>query len=142
MVTLKYLATSGNGASLSRLAADFQIGKGTVRLYFQRTFVAIMELKPKVLAWPNDEEKAQIALRISRMGASILGSGFKNCIGFIDGTLSPLETKPVLNGSDYYCRNACYAVTSQMVCDDHARIRSVYTGWPGSTHDNRSHCNS
>ncbi|KNZ62300.1 hypothetical protein VP01_1288g2 [Puccinia sorghi] len=29
-------------------------------------------------------------------------TGFKNCVGFIDGTLLPLEEKPMIDSQDYY----------------------------------------
>jgi DDE superfamily endonuclease len=77
------------------------------------------------------DERQEIAARIKEK------YGFPSCLGFIDGTLLPLEFKPSLNGEDYYSRKGCYAINALITCDDASRIRNVVVGWPGSVHDNR-----
>ena len=69
-------------------------------------------------------------------------SGFPFCIGFIDGTLFPLEEKPSKDGEDYYSRKGKYGLVGLIVCDDQKRIRHIYTDWPGCAHDARVFENS
>jgi len=64
------------------------------------------------------------------------GSWFFNCIGLIDGTLSPLAFAPMVYGEDYYTRKGDYSIKGLVICDDASRITWVEMGWPGSVHDN------
>ncbi|OQR84372.1 hypothetical protein THRCLA_23080, partial [Thraustotheca clavata] len=67
---------------------------------------------------------------------------FPGCIGFIEGTLFPLETKPMLYGKDYYSGKGNYAISALIVCDDLKCIRYCNVGFPGSAHDQRVASNS
>ena len=62
---------------------------------------------------------------------------FPNCVGFIDGTLLPLSSRPLLHGENYLSRKKYYAIVMLVVNDDDARILYYHIGWPGSVHDNR-----
>lgn len=53
MVTLKRLGCDGNGVSVGALATFFRLGEGTVELYTDRCMMAILDLKPQLLTWPN-----------------------------------------------------------------------------------------
>lgn len=105
-------------------------------LYTNRCMVAILSLEKQVICWPDQEEKQEIKLRIKTE------SNFPSCLGFIDGTLFVLENKPLLDGEDYFSRKGTYGIAGLIVCDDHKRIRHVYTGWPGCAHDARVFDNS
>jgi hypothetical protein len=131
LVFLYYMGANGNAVSNEHISSFFGIGAGTVSLYIGRTTDAIVLLRDEYMYWPNHNESLSIAAEVKSM------CGFSNCIGFIDGTLFPFEFKPTLHGEDYYSRKGCYAVAAQIVCDHRAIIRDIYTGWPGSTHDNR-----
>ncbi|ETV63705.1 hypothetical protein H257_19364 [Aphanomyces astaci] len=136
LVFLYYLGANGNAVSNEHLASFFGIGAGTVSLFIRRVTDAVVLLRDQFIGWPNRDESLAIAGEIQSM------CGFSNCVGFIDGTLFPFEFKPTLHGEDYYSRKGCYAVAAQIVCDHRAIIRDIYTGWPGSTHDNRLWRNS
>lgn len=72
-----------------------------------------------------------------------LRSVFKNCVGYLDGTIFPFECKPQIQGVEhYYSRKTCYGLNAQVVCDDDCRVRYIYCGWATSVHDNRAwqHC--
>lgn len=88
-------------------------------------------MEKQAVLWPTIDEQQEIKHRI------LLDSGFPSCIGFIDGTLFVLENKPHLDGEDYYSRKGRYGISGLIVCDDNKRIRYIYTGWPGCTHDAR-----
>ncbi|EEY69719.1 uncharacterized protein PITG_06198 [Phytophthora infestans T30-4] len=64
-------------------------------------------------------------------------SSFPHCIGFIDGTLFPLLTRPQDHGEDYFSRKASYAINGLVICDDQSRICYENVGWSGSSYDNR-----
>jgi len=93
-------------------------------------------LESQVICWPDKKERQEIKGRIRRE------SGFPCCLGFVDGTLFVLENKPLLSGVDYFSRKGRYGISGMIVCDDHKRIRHIYTGWPGCTHDARVFNNS
>lgn len=91
----------------------------------------LLKLRSITIAWPDTEERGLIAQIIQQK------YGFVNCVGLTDGTLLPLESKPFLNGEDYYTRKGGYALNAMITCDDAARIRDLICGWPGPSHDNR-----
>ena len=107
-----------------------------MELYTDRCIIAILSLEKQAVGWPDEEERQEIKRRIRRE------SGFPSCLGFIDGTLFVLENKPLLDGEDYFSRKGMYGIAGLIVCDDHKRIRYVYTGWPGCAHDARVFDNS
>ncbi|ETI30452.1 hypothetical protein F443_22426 [Phytophthora nicotianae P1569] len=131
LVTLKFFGTCGNGATPNKLADFFSIGTGTVTLYVQRTVDALVSLRENVIAWPTDTKRRELSSRIKQRWK------FPNCVGFVDGTLLPLEFKPRLFGEDYFSRKMYYAVNCLVVCDDKGRILYLNAGWVGSAHDNR-----
>ncbi|KAI9618601.1 hypothetical protein H4Q26_012423 [Puccinia striiformis f. sp. tritici PST-130] len=69
---------------------------GSVELYTNRCIMAILGLKPQLLAWPNAEERSEVS--------SGFADGFEGCVGLIDGTLVVLSTCPGRDGPDYYNR--------------------------------------
>jgi hypothetical protein len=85
--------------------------------------------------WPNAEEKEEMKTRLA-------ATGFRHCVGIIDGTLVVLDFKPEAYHECYNSRKLVYAVNLMVVCDDRKRIIYYLAGWPGSTHDNRVFCNS
>lgn len=110
--------------------------EGSVEAYTDRAIVAIMSLEKDFVAWPDVAERQLISRRIKRI------SRFPSCVGFIDGTLFPLEEKPSKDGEDYYSRKGRYGLAGLVVCDDQKRIRHIFTGWPGCAHDARVFENS
>ncbi|KAJ0394561.1 hypothetical protein ATCC90586_002756 [Pythium insidiosum] len=108
MVLLKYLGSYGNDNTASKYAQFFGFGKGSTKNYIKRATRAILKLEDKVITWPDSDERRQISRRIREKYA------FPNCVGVIDGTLLPLEAKPVVNGEDYYSRKGGYAVHTQI----------------------------
>lgn len=66
------------------------------------------------------------------------GNIFGNCVGMMDGSLIPIEQRPVMNGAgDYYTRKSRYALNIMAICDATKRIRALVTGWPGAVNDQR-----
>jgi hypothetical protein len=88
-----------------------------------------------VIYWPDEQERNNTKSRLCM-------TGFRHCVGIIDGTLIVLENKPVKYHECYYSCKSCYALNVMIVCDDQRRITYYYAGWPGSSHDNRVWRNS
>lgn len=81
--------------------------------------------------WPDEEEQKVIKEKIAAR------SFFKDCVGFIDGTLISLAFAPLKDPEDFWTRKFMYAVNSMLVCDHNARIIYALHGWCGSSHDQR-----
>ncbi|CAG8824206.1 17292_t:CDS:1, partial [Dentiscutata erythropus] len=107
-VTLERLGCNGNGASVGRFARQWGLGIGTVIKYTKRVITAINSIGDNYVQWPNSFERQQISNRIEQ------SSGFKGCVGFLDGTDVVLEYKPSIDGETYYNRKKRYALTVQL----------------------------
>lgn len=99
--------------------------------FTKRVIVAVLSLEDRVVYWPSTEERLEISRRIETE------TGFPHCIGFVDGTLIPVERKPTWHGEDFFSHKHRYGINALIVCDDKMRIRMCYTGWAGSSHDAR-----
>lgn len=132
MVLLNYLGTSGSGASNQRQRQMFGIGSGSSEKYRTRCVKAIRSLRKDVLYWPDEEERNQIAKRITTKW------DIPNCVAIADGTLFPLMSEPQSSDApDYSGRKHLYSLTVMIVNDDRKKIRYYHGGFPGSAHDSR-----
>ncbi|ETI39378.1 hypothetical protein L914_00399 [Phytophthora nicotianae] len=113
LVALYRFGCDGNGVSIGKLACHFRCAEGTIEHFTDRCIVALVALEAEVVTWPDAREREEISFRIEEV------SGFRQCLGFVDGTLFPFATKPELDGSDYYSRKGCYGMAGLVVCDDH-----------------------
>jgi hypothetical protein len=135
LVFLWRIGKEGSGGGTLSVSSYFGIGKGSVKNYIKRCISALHEIKEDVVYWPEEDEKEKMKMRLG-------ASGFRHCVGIIDGTLIVLDTRPEKFHECYYSRKSCYALNLMVVCDDRKRITYYYAGWPGSTHDNRVFRNS
>ena len=71
------------------------------------------------------------------MKSRLMSTGFKDCVGIIDGTMIFLHRRPSEHFECYYSRKSEYAIHCTIVCDDNCRVTYFLAGWPGSVHDNR-----
>jgi hypothetical protein len=136
LVTLSQLGFSGNGVSKGKVSRWHSLGYGTVTLYFRRIISSIHSLRNQIISWPNNAQRHEISKSFEEK------SGFRNCIGLIDGTLFPLYCKPLKDGEAYYTRKGNYAINGMVVCNHRKQITYLNIGWPGSTHDARVFKNS
>ena len=67
--------------------------EGSVENYTKRCINALLSMESDVVFWPDLEERKEIARRIENRRR------LPSCIGFVDGTLFPLEYKPELDGA-------------------------------------------
>ncbi|PLW42860.1 hypothetical protein PCASD_07225 [Puccinia coronata f. sp. avenae] len=92
---------------------------------------AILSLQSKYVCWPDVHGRQEISSHIGSY------TGFKQCVGFVDGTLFPLDEKPSVDSQDYYSRKGSYGLAALIVCDETKRILYCLSGWPGCCHDTR-----
>lgn len=138
LVFLHYLGTEGSGQSDKGQRSVFRKGQGSGRQWSRRVCRAIIEcLEDDYLRWPDAEERQDISERIRKQHY------FPNCVGLIDGTLTPLAFRPETEDApDYKGRKVLYSLSMLVVCDDKRRVLYFIAGWPGSAHDNRIFRNS
>jgi hypothetical protein len=106
MVCLYRMGFSGNAASYQKIAKYFTIAIGSVERFTAQCVSAILCLKNEAIFWPDRDERRSISKRIGTL---------PECVGFVDGTLFPLELKPSLHGEDYYSRKSSYAINGNVI---------------------------
>jgi hypothetical protein len=92
---------------------------------FFYVILSLILLFSKYVCWPDVHGRQEISARIGSYTA------FKSCVGFVDGTLFPLDEKPSIDSQDYYSRKGSYGLGALIVCDEKKRILYCVSGWPG-----------
>ncbi|XP_037929005.1 protein ALP1-like [Teleopsis dalmanni] len=134
-IVLYRLGSSGESASIRKVATTFGIGDGaTLMKITQRIFSVFITLLTKYIVWPSSSEQEQII--------SDTYNELPFCIGYIDGTEIKIADAPQINQEKYFSRNHIYSIKLQAVCDYKLRIRDVVVGYEGSTHDAKVFSNS
>jgi hypothetical protein len=132
LVLLKYIGTQGSDAANESLTTHFRIGSGTCEIFRRRVCHALIDvLEPTSYLWPDAKARQAMSTVMQQQYL------FPNCIGLMDGTLLPLEFKPMLDGECYFSRKGFYALNMLIVCDYLSKVTYYQVGWPGSVHDNR-----
>lgn len=129
-LTLERLGSAGNGSSVGRLARNYKLSAGAVVNCSRRCILAINECAGQYLQWPGVDRRKEISQVMSL-------EGFPGCVGFIDGTTFPIYQRPGVDGETFFDSKKRYSINAQVVCDCDQRITALYTGWPGSCHDNK-----
>lgn len=115
---------------LSKILIAFFV-EGSIQNWTNRVIYAILTLEKKYIRWPSQEERGELKRRIGER------SFFRDCIGFVDGTLIPLATAPRENPEKYWTRKFFYAFNVMLVCDIDRRVIYYELGFSGSAHDQR-----
>jgi hypothetical protein len=74
------------------------ISIGSVIQYVKNIIGAILTFKNRTITWPTEEQKMHTANEVEDK------TGIPHCIGFIDGTVFPLASKPIEVGAQYWTR--------------------------------------
>lgn len=137
LTTLIRMGTYGNGASLSKIAAFFGIGKGTVDLIIRRVITAITNsnLRSLYVRWPASQEKETAKDWVEDQ---VQVSEWQNGFCMVDRTLIPLCRKPSHHGDTFYDRKSNYSISVQIINLPTRKIIDYASGFRGSRHD--SHC--
>jgi hypothetical protein len=127
LITLWTLATPDCYRSVGE---RFNVSKSsvynTIRLVVQ---IILTELCPKFIKWPDQNEKAEIAINFNQYG-------LQNVLGVIDGCHIPIR-RPSENGIDYFNRKKFYSLVLQAICTSDLLFIDCDVRWPGSVHDSR-----
>ncbi|KNE89703.1 hypothetical protein PSTG_16834 [Puccinia striiformis f. sp. tritici PST-78] len=118
------------------LSEVFNVSEGSIENFTNRTLQAILDLEDRYVKLPTPQE------RVAMIDSLPKDDIFRNCVGFVDGTIIPLESAPTKNKEDYWMRKTLYALNSLLVCDRNKRIIYSFHGWCGSAHDQRVYKNS
>lgn len=98
----------------------------------RRVVVALLGLQHRWVQWPDRARRKMIKTRIGQESA------FPQCVGYVDGSHSPLDIKPAYKGNaDFYNHKGRYALNVLFVTDDENKINFFSIGWGGSAHDAR-----
>lgn len=130
LIALSYLGTQN---SMFRIADTFDVSESSVSLCLKRILDFLFCVSDEVIAWPNDEERANAkAGFLSRSK----GKGPRNTIGCIDGCHIEIPRQKVSSAS-YYNRKKFPSIVLQGICDANSRFIDIFVGSPGCSHDAR-----
>jgi hypothetical protein len=123
-VALFRFGHGGNAAGVTMAGLHFGCSVGAACLYFERVQLALLDLVPEFVRWPNKRQRLHHSKEMAKLG-------FAGCVGFVDGTHVKLFQRPSLHGEVYFDRKCNYSMNAQVVCDRNRLITYFYSGWPG-----------
>lgn len=97
--------------------------------------IALNEISPLVIKWPNNVEKQAIQESFHRI------AGFPGVIGAVDGTYVPIKA-PHENPEVYINRKCFHGITLQAIATPKLKFIDCFTGYPSSVSDIRIFRNS
>ncbi|XP_067633653.1 putative nuclease HARBI1 isoform X1 [Eurosta solidaginis] len=134
LVVLYRLGSSGEGATISKIASLFGVSDGgAIQNMTNRIFQAILKVRQQFVYWPDSAERQSLVAETF--------DELPHCIGYVDGTEIKLAEKPLDDPEAYFFRKHVYSLKAQAVCDYKLRIRHLVLGFPGSVHDARIYNN-
>jgi hypothetical protein len=98
MALLRYIGGYGNQNYVVKISRDLGLRKGYAPNYVRRAITAILKLRSGYVRWPTPKERINIAESIRNK------FDIPNFFGLINGTVIPLEIRPIINGEDYFTR--------------------------------------
>lgn len=116
----------GTGAGRENSGINLNIGKGTVSVYMWRVIKLLIKLLPDYIRWPTAQQRREYDPPTTI---------FRNCIGFLDGSVVVLKYKPMLDSEAYYSRKSTYGFNLQAICDWERRFIWVSMSHTASAHD-------
>ncbi|KAE8738765.1 hypothetical protein FOCC_FOCC015747 [Frankliniella occidentalis] len=116
--------------SFRSVALKFGVNPGTLYYFYFYVIMALRELAPNYISWPDAEERRVIKDTFER------ATGFPGIIGSIDGTHITV-TAPLVDAASYRNRHDSYSINVQAVVDSTLLVRHLHVGEVGSMHDNR-----
>lgn len=136
----------GQGGGRERIRGTLNIGYGTVNTYLWRLLKVLTSLTSRYIRWPSlIARRESQALRLARADSGegpICDKVFHRCIGFLDGSIIVLQTKPLIDPEAYFSRKKNYGFNLQAICDWDGRFIHASMGYTASTHDSTAFKNS
>ncbi|KAG0211263.1 hypothetical protein BGX33_004415 [Mortierella sp. NVP41] len=119
-VVLDRLGHNGNGVGITRLAESWNRSEGSCTNYTSRVVQALLSLKDRFVSWPTPVQR--------RLHSTMARKGFRNCVGFVDGTTVSFFERPNFQGDFYYERHGQYSLSAQVVCGVDRKIILCFLG--------------
>ena len=103
-VALYVLGSSGGGGlEQSRIALN--ISKGAIGIYLWHSLWVLSKLLPRYVKWPSFQERASSAEERNAGGCQKI---FRDCVGFLDGSIIILRDKPQVDPEAYFSREGIW----------------------------------
>ena len=114
------------------------LSESSVIKYIDWCITVILSLEAQYMHWPNELEKAKTKCDFKD------NSGFKDCIGIINGSLFPFAAAPAAStqSNSFFSYKKKYGISGLLACNSKRQIIYTNIGWAGCTHDNRIFSNS
>lgn len=113
------------------VGVKFGVAEQTVHFHYTYIILALREMAPRYVKWPNAFERELIS------GIFEALYGYPSVCGCIDGCLICI-TAPLEQPQQYVDRHHQYSLILQGVCDHNLLFRDFYIGQPGSVGDKRT----
>lgn len=117
------------------MGCRFNLAKSTLHHCFVRVIFALNKIAPKIIRWPNQDERISIKQKFKKIG------NFQGVIGAIDGTYVPIKA-PQNNPTVYINRKCFFGVTLQAIATSDLKFIDCFCGYPSSVSDARIFRNS
>ena len=114
----------GGGRTVADCRVNMNIGHGTIWIYAWRTIELLARLLGEYVQWPGPGQARHDRHKI-----------FRRCIGFLDGSIIILRTKPKLDPEAYFSRKKNYGFNLQAIVDWKGRFIWASMGHTASVHD-------
>ncbi|XP_026467738.1 putative nuclease HARBI1 [Ctenocephalides felis] len=116
--------------SYRSICQRFGVSFATAWWSVRRVTLALVEIAPNFIIWPENEKLAEISTEFEAT------SGFPNVIGAIDGTHINIPA-PREHPECYVNRKGHHSIQLQAICDARCKFIHCYAGNVGSVHDAR-----
>ena len=120
LLTVKFLVL---GSTLADLSQQFGLSTAAVNEELHHGVYAIVEALHYEISWPNAAQR--------QMLRNVMGPGFANAFGTVDGTFTPSFRRP----GDYSGHRHSFVRAHQIACDSLGYIVHVVAGQIGARHD-------
>lgn len=127
LMVLWILATPDTFRSV---ALRFGLYPSEVHNHYVTIIVALREMSPRFVYWPDAVERREMQRRMERI------SGIPGICGIMDGRHVPIPA-PSEDQASYRNYHHGHSVKIQAVVDDLGLVRDAYIGEAGSLHDSR-----
>ncbi|XP_037960334.1 putative nuclease HARBI1 [Teleopsis dalmanni] len=126
---LIFLWFAGNKTTYRKVANLFHIASSTVHKYISCISDFLFNISAKVIRMPSGDEKDSNAQQFFQI------AGFRNVLGYIDGTYIYVRKPANKIRSTYINRHGLLSITLKTICDGNKRFLDLFVGSPSKIHD-------
>ncbi|XP_055844445.1 putative nuclease HARBI1 [Episyrphus balteatus] len=121
-----FLWFAGHPCSFRSVGRRFDLSISSVSRVIERCMMFLSKLSPKVIKWPDEEQKLQTSEFFKNK------AGFLKAIGCIGGRRFTFDPA-VSNKKEYIDHNGNPSICVQAVCNEDKKFVDVQIGFPGSS---------